>query len=567
MKKIWKEIKLEEDTKLIEKIQNKFNVSELIARIIASKGLEKDEDIQKFLAPTRNDFHDPYEMPDMQKAVDRILKAITTNEKIAIYGDYDVDGITSTTLLKKYFKDRGIEVGTYIPNRLNEGYGLNNEAINKIAEDGYNLIITVDTGITANEQVELARSLNMDVIVTDHHEPAETIPDAVAVVDCKRSDSKYPFRELCGCGVAFKLTQALTKALDISENESLKYLDLAAIGTISDIVPLEDENRVIAKLGLLLVAQTKNVGLRALFNQCKFKTIDSQTVSFGISPRVNACGRMGHQEEALELLVTDDPIVARKKAAIIEDYNKQRQDIEKRIFEEALWEIASDPRYETAKALVVGKKKWHNGVIGIISSKITERFYKPSILINFEEDEAHGSGRSIEGFDLHEAALKCSNHLIQAGGHEMAIGCKLKTSEFEAFRDEFEKYANENITDEMMVPVLNIDYEISDKNFDLKSIEELQLLEPFGAGNNKPTFIYKDLRIDGIRKLSEGKHMKLQLQSGNNTVEAIGFGIGELADEYQIGDRIDVAGNLEINEYNGKKNIQIVLKDLRKSIK
>ena len=324
MKKIWKEIKLEEDTKLIEKIQSKFNVSELIARIIASKGLEKDEDIQKFLAPTRNDFHDPYEMPDMQKAVDRILKAITSNEKIAIYGDYDVDGITSTTLLKKYFKDRGVEVGTYIPNRLNEGYGLNNEAINKIAEDGYNLIITVDTGITANEQVELARSLNMDVIITDHHEPAETIPDAVAVVDCKRSDSKYPFRELCGCGVAFKLTQALTKALDISENESLKYLDLAAIGTISDIVPLEDENRVIAKLGLLLVAQTKNVGLRALFNQCKFKTVDSQTVSFGISPRVNACGRMGHQEEALELLVTDDPIVARKKAAIIEDYNKQR---------------------------------------------------------------------------------------------------------------------------------------------------------------------------------------------------------------------------------------------------
>lgn len=567
MKKIWKEIKLEEDKNLIERIQSTFNVSELIARIIASKGLETEEDIKRFLSPTRNDFYDPYEMPDMKKAVDRILKAITTNEKIAIYGDYDVDGITSTTLLKRYFKDRGVEVGTYIPNRLNEGYGLNNDAINKIADDGYNLIITVDTGITANEQVELAKKLNMDVIVTDHHEPAEEIPKAVAVVDCKRKDSQYPFRELCGCGVAFKLTQALTKALDISENESLKYLDLAAIGTISDIVPLENENRVIAKLGLLLVAQTKNVGLRTLFNQCKFKTLDSQTVSFGISPRINACGRMGHQEEALELLVTEDPIVARKKAEIIEDFNKQRQDIEKRIFEEAIWEIASDPRYETAKALVVGKKKWHNGVIGIISSKITERYYKPSILINFEEEIAHGSGRSIEGFDLHDAMLQCSDHLIQTGGHSMAIGCKLETNEFEAFRDEFEKYANSKITDEMMVPVLNIDYEISDKNFDLRSIEELKLLEPFGSGNNNPTFIYKDLKIVAIRKLSDGKHLKLQLQSGNNNVDAIGFGLGEVADNYLIGDKIDIAGNLEINEFNGKKNIQIVLKDLRKSVK
>jgi len=566
MKKIWSVRKHNVDEQKAKHIEEKFKVSEIVAKVLLEKGIENDNEIEKFFKPTRNDFFDPFEMPDMQKAIDRIVQAITKNEKIAIYGDYDVDGITSTTVLKRYFKDRGIEVGSYIPNRLDEGYGMNEEAVHKIADEGYNLIITVDTGITANKEVELAKKLGIDVIVTDHHEPGESIPECVAVVDCKRVDSTYPFRELCGCGVAFKLTQALSKTLDISENECLKYLDLVAVATISDIVPLESENRLIAQLGLMLLKQTKNEGLRAILKSCNLKKITAESISYIVAPRINACGRLGRQEVALELLLTDDPIVARKKIEEIEEYNKERQAIEQKIYEEALWEIAADPRYEKAKAIVVGKKNWHAGVIGIVSAKITEKYYKPSILIGFEDGIGHGSGRSIKGFDLHEAIIKCGKHLMTAGGHEMAIGCKIEQDEFEKFRDEFEAYADEKITDEMLAEEIEIDYEVDDNLFNVKNIEDLSLLEPYGAGNKKLLFVYKNLKVEAIKKLTEGKHLKLGLRSGNNYIDVIGFNMGSRADEYQIGDKIDVVGNLEINEYNGRKNAQILLKDLRKSI-
>ena len=296
-----------------------------------------DEQIKVFLEPTRHDFHDPYLMPDMNEAIERIKKAIDNKEKITIYGDYDVDGITSVSILYKFFKDLNVETDIYIPNRITEGYGLNENAIRTIFERGTNLIITVDCGITAIDEVKLATELKMDVIVTDHHEPGEDIPeDAIAVIDCKRKDNQYPFRELAGCGVAFKLTQALSKKLQIDEKFYLKNLDLACIGTISDIVPLVDENRTIAKLGLMLVNQTKNIGLKELINQSKYKNINSETVSFGLSPRINASGRMGHQEDGLNLFLTNDPIKARELATKLNEYNNERQKIEKKIFEEVV---------------------------------------------------------------------------------------------------------------------------------------------------------------------------------------------------------------------------------------
>ncbi len=549
----------ENDLNKINNIKSKFHLSDLVCKVLSQKNLTDDE-IEVYLNPTRNDFYDPFLLPDMEKAVERIIKAIDNKEKIIIFGDYDADGITSTTILKRFFKDRNVEISEYIPNRLDEGYGLNIKAIESIAKDGYKLIITVDCGITAIEEVKIAKKLGVDVIITDHHETLDALPNAVAVVDAKRKDNMYPFNQLAGCGVAFKLTQALCQKMKLNENESLKYLDVACVGTISDIVPLVDENRVIAKLGLKLIRVTKNEGLKALFKIANYKKINSTTISFGISPRINACGRMGHQEEALKLFLTEDPIEARNLAQSIERYNKERQEIEKKIYDEAFELIKKD---DDNKCIVLGKEGWHHGVIGIVSSKITDKFYKPSVLLSYEGDEAKGSGRSIPGFDLHEAVSKCSKYLTNFGGHSMAIGLTLKKENFEKFKEEFEKYASEKIKDKPM-PVIDIDEIITSKDLSIDEVKELNVLEPFGEGNLEPNIMYKNLKIQAIRSLSEGKHLRLNLKDENNvTIDAIGFNLGSLADTYQIGDKVDIIGNLGINEFNNMEKVQITLKDLR----
>lgn len=562
MNKTWKVNDI--DKKRAEEISKKFNLEMLASNVLANKDLS-DEEIEIFLNPTRNNFHDPFLMPDMKIAVDRILKAIENNEKILIYGDYDADGITSTTILKRFFNDRNIDVGTYIPNRLDEGYGLNKEAIESIKKDDYKLIITVDTGITANEQIVDAKNAGIDVIVTDHHEPGEELPDAIAVVDCKRKDNKYPFRELAGCGVAFKLICALAQKLELNENEALKYIDLACVGTISDIVPLEDENRIIAKLGLLLLKQTRNLGLRELIRTIGFKEITSETISFGIAPRINACGRMGHQEVALNLFTSDDPIKVREYAYSLEEYNKERQAIEKRIYEESL-KLLEKENIEDKSCIVLGNTNWHNGVIGIVSSKITDKYYKPSLLICFEDNIGKGSGRSIPGFDLHEALTKCSSNLESFGGHSMAVGLKLKKEKYEAFKKEIEEYAKENIKEDVLDREILIDQELQNKDITIHSVRELELLEPFGEGNQEPIVLYKNSKIESIRTLSEGKHIKLNLKNENIKIDAIGFNMGQLANEYLIGDKVDVVGNIKINTFNNFETIQITLIDIRKSL-
>ena len=387
----------------------------------------------------------------------------------------------------------------------------------------------------------------------------------MAVVDCKRKDNKYPFRELAGCGVAFKITQALSEKLNINENEYLKYLDIACIGTISDIVPLVDENRIIAKLGLLLVNQTRNVGLRELIKLTGYKKITSESVSFGISPRINACGRMGHQEVALELFLTNDPIKARELAKKLEDFNKERQQIEKRIYEEAE-ELIQENKEAEKPCVILGKENWHHGIIGIVSSKITEKYYKPSVLVCFEGEDARGSGRSIKGFDLHEALLNLKEYLVTAGGHSMAAGLSLKTNDFENFKKAFEEYAKDKITPEMLESEILIDEEIKKEDANISSVNELSLLEPFGEGNSKPCILYKNLKIKSIRTLSEGKHIKMTLQDDNINIDAIGFNMGNLAEDYRIDDVIDVVGNIEINTFNNRDSVQINLKDIRKSI-
>lgn len=555
----------EPDKNKIEEIKSKYKVNQLLATILANRNILKEEDIRLFLNPTRNDFYNPFLITDMDIAVNRIIKAIENKENITIYGDYDVDGITSITVLKSFLNDIGVETNTYIPNRLIEGYGLNKEAIDKISKKGCNLMITVDCGISAIEEIEYANSLGIETIITDHHEAGNEMPKAIAVIDNKRKDSKYPFRELAGVGVVFKLIQAIGITLKLKEESYLKYLDIVCIGTISDIVPLVDENRVIAKLGLLLVAQTKNIGLRSIINSSGYNKIDSNTISFGVAPRINACGRMGKAEEALELFLSKDKNEVNELTNKLNEHNRKRQETEKTIFENAVEKIKEEHLDEN-KAIIVGGENWHHGVIGIVSSKITEMYFKPSILFSFEEDGiGKGSGRSIPGFDLHEALMKCSDTIEKFGGHSMAVGITVKKDNLEKFKKEFEQIATQSKIDEI-IPIINIDAKVDLSDIDKEMVESLKQLEPFGEANKMPVFAFKNLKIDSIRALSEGKHLKLTLKDNNYIINAIGFNIGYLANEYRIGDKIDVAGVLEINTFNGVDNLQINIKDIMKSI-
>ena len=551
------------DNEKVEELVKKRHITNLLASILVNRGIIDGEKINVFLNPTRKDFYNPFLMPDMEIAVKRIVKAIENKEKIMIYGDYDADGITSITVLKKYLNEIGLKTGEYIPNRLNEGYGLNKDAISKIYNDGYKLMITVDCGISGLEEVDYANSLGMEIIITDHHEPAEKLPEAIAVIDAKRKDNKYPFNQLAGVGVVFKLIQAISTELKLEEKEYLKYLDLVCIGTISDIVPLVDENRVIAKLGLKLIEKTKNIGLKTLLNIADLKKIDSTAISFGVAPRINACGRMGFQEEALQLFLTEDSGEATKIAKRLVQFNQERQAKEKQIFEEVIEKIEKDDKDK--KCIVLAEENWHHGVIGIVASKITEIYYKPSILICLEGDKGKGSGRSVPGFDLYTALTKCSDYIEKFGGHSMAIGITIKKENFEKLKEAIEKYAQEsNISD--IMPIINIDKEINLKNINIEEVKSLELLEPFGEANKMPLFLLRNLKIDSIRALSGGKHLKLTLKQDNNIVDAIGFNMGDLSKEYLLGDKVDVVGTIEINSFGNKENIQINLKDIRKAM-
>ncbi|MBF0985940.1 MAG: single-stranded-DNA-specific exonuclease RecJ [Clostridiales bacterium] len=549
----------------VELLKAKFNLSNLVAKILSNRNIlgreMQEDDIKKFLNPTRDDFYDPFLLPDMEQAVKRIEQAINNNEKILIYGDYDADGITSTTILIKFFKEIGVEVDKYIPNRLEEGYGINNKALEEIKNRGIDLIITVDTGITANDQVKYANELGLDVIITDHHEPSDEIPKAVAVIDAKRKNNKYPFNQLAGCGIAFKLTQAISIKRKLEPSKYLKNLDIVAIGTISDLVPLVDENRVIVKLGLMLVKQTKNIGLRKLLLKSQLREVDSTSISFGITPRINAAGRLGNQYDALNLFITEDVKEAERLSEILNSYNIERQKIGNKIYEEAISQLKDEEK----NCIILGKEDWHHGVIGIVSSKITEKFNKPSILLCFEDNIAKGSGRSVPGFDLYKAISSTKEYLLGFGGHTMACGLSLTVENFEKFKKEITKYIDENVDISKLEKEIYIDEILTIDDLDIEEIKELKSLEPFGEENPEPIIMYENVEINGIRTLSENKHLKLSLKKNDKIIDAIGFNLGELAEKYKIGDTIDIVGNIEINSFNGKDLIQIRLIDIRKA--
>ena len=431
-------------------------------------------------------------------------------------------------------------------------------------DNNTDLMITVDCGISGIEDIEYANSLGLDTIITDHHEPLDVLPNAKAVIDPKIEGHNYPFRELAGVGVVFKLIQAISIKLNLDAKEYLKYLDLVCLGTISDIVPLVDENRVITKLGLKLIEVQKNPGLKYLIDASGFKKINSGVVSFGIAPRINACGRMGFAEDALKLFISNNLDEIQRLTGKLNEYNRQRQNTEKDIIKHAL-EMIEQGEENEREVIVLSSKGWHHGVIGIVASKITDMYLKPSILLCEEDGICKGSGRSVPGLDLHEALNVVNDDLEKYGGHSMAVGVSVRRENFEKFKEDINNYVKSLDIGEIK-PVLNIDMEVPLKEISIDTVKDLRNLEPFGEANETPLFLIKNVKIESIRAITEGAHLKLTLRDENMTIDAIGFHLGEYVDNYKLGDKVDIVGNLDINSYNGRESVQVNLKDISKSL-
>ena len=561
MQKTWCLRKYDEEK--IEKIKSTYNVSDIMAKLLMSRNIQF-QDIDMFLNGTIDDLYDPYDIKDMEKIVDRIDVALKKHEKVCIYGDYDVDGITSITIMYKFLTKLGIDIMYYLPDRLVEGYGINNNALDEIKSQGVSLIITVDCGITAIEEIEYAKKIGLDVCITDHHECTENLPDAYAIINPKRKDDNSKFKMLAGVGVAFKCLMAIAEKYNLAKEEYLKYLDIVSIGTISDIVPLVGENRIISKYGLKIMEKTKNLGLKELLKIVNYKDIDSMMVSFGMAPRINACGRMGNASAAVKLLLEKDYQKAEKIAMELDELNQERKNVESIIYNQTL-DIIKKENLEDKNSIVLYNSSWHNGVIGIVASRLVNMYYKPVILLTKEHGFIRGSGRCPSGFSLYDALSECKELLIQFGGHELAAGLSIDEKNIEAFIEKFEEVVkNRKYT--ICDQIINIDSVISRKNLNAQIIKDIRALKPYGQSNQVPIFLYKGLKVAAIRTIKDDKHLKLVLKDDKSLIDAVGFSLGIRRDEIRIGDKIDVVANIELNSYNTPKTIQLVIQDFKKSV-
>ncbi len=547
-------------------LSKKINISPEISQILNNRGIENEKDAEIFMNPSLEYLRDPFLMKDMKKSTERIKKAIENKERIYIYGDYDVDGVSSTSILYLYFKSIGFPVKYYIPNRLEEGYGINEDAIKKIHDDGCDLIITVDCGITSVKEVELANELGIDVIITDHHECQSEIPDAYAIVNPKQEDCNYPFDMLCGCGVAFKMIQALTDEEEF-KTSMFDYLEIVTLATICDIVPLIDENRIIVKNGLKLMKEGKNLGLRELIKVCGIETnkIGSSHIGFSIGPRINASGRLGYSYLGVQLFTTDNEDEAKEIANILEGKNIERQMIESKMYKEAEEILSSDERFKDDKVLVIAKEGWQHGIIGIVASKLTEKYYKPTILLTIEDGEATGSARSIKGFSIFDALVSCKDLMNKFGGHEQAAGLALDAKNIDELRVRINEIADYNLSKEDLIENIKVEYELKEDSATLDLVDNLHKLEPFGLSNPSPRFIMRDLLLTNIFKMGKNKqHLKIIVEN-KKSYECVGFNMAYLADNFQLGDKVDILFQVDENNYNNERKVQFLLKDIRLS--
>ncbi len=547
------------------RISEKFNVPHIVAKILCARGFS-DEAIEGFLCNDMHFLYNPFLLNDMQKAVDRINEAACNGEKVAVYGDYDVDGITATYIMYDYLCGIFTDCIYYIPNRLDEGYGINTDAIDKLKDQNVSLIITVDVGITAISEVEYAKSLGIDVIITDHHELKDEIPDAVAVINPKIRNANYPFDALAGVGVAFKLIYAHS---GLNMEIVNKYSDMAAIGTIADMVPLFDENRFIASLGIEKLRHTSNKGLRAIMSVAGIsqENLSSADISFAIAPRLNAAGRMTHAGEAVELLLGKDTKEAYARAEELDACNRERQNLEQEIFSEATHIIEKNKLYEN-NFIMVTKEGWAHGVIGIVSSKITDKYYKPSAVVSINEDgSGKASGRSIKGINLFEVLNTCSDNLTKFGGHELAAGFTVKPGEADIFYKKINSKISEFLTDEIATPYIEIDCVIEPEDVNLEQVESLHILEPYGIGNRSPVFCMEDVIVESIRYTQNGKHAFLTCSKNGITMEFPAFSMTDTIKGFGKGDYVHIAGTLGVNTFRGTTKAQFVIRDIKFSEK
>lgn len=545
------------------RISENLNVSPLAANILCARGFGY-EDAKDFLNTDDSFFHDPFLLNDMQKAVDRINLAVGQKEKIAVYGDYDVDGITSTYILFDYLKSLGADVTYYIPDRISEGYGMNCSAIDTLKLQGVTLIITVDVGITATKEVDYAASVGIDVIVTDHHALKETLPEAIAVINPKIPSAGYPFDSLAGVGVAFKLIYAHS---GLDNKIFQRYCDIVAIGTIADMVALCNENRFIASLGIEKLKSTDNAGIKAIMAVAGLKKeeITSSDISFAIAPRLNAAGRMTHAEDSVKLLLETDDKAALILAEELDNCNKMRQKEEQKIFDECL-EIIEENKLFDDSFILVAKKGWAHGIIGIVSSKITEKFYKPSAVVSINEDgTAKASGRSIKGVNLFEALSACSDQLTKFGGHELAAGFSVLSDNIAIFHDEINKYITPLLTEDVKTPTIEIDSIITLSDINLDCAESLCVLEPYGIENRPPVLCVENVKLESVRYTQNQKHAFITVSKDGIQRELPAFSMADVIKSFCVGDYISVAGTLGTNSFRGSIKAQFIVRDIKYS--
>lgn len=536
-----------------------------MAVILMNRGIKTEKAASSYMRKSLEDIHNPFMLDGMEEAVERILSALEKNEKIVIYGDYDVDGITSTATVYKFLKSQGADVSYYIPDRFSEGYGINILAINKIARSGAKLMITVDCGITAVGEVEFAKTQGLDIIITDHHSCHEEIPKAVAAINPKRTDSSYPFPHLAGVGVAFKLILALAIKLGMNTREVfMEYVDMVALGTIADVVPLVDENRVIADKGINAIENTKNKGMKALLNIAGAggKSVDVNSVAFFASPRLNAAGRLENASLSVELMTCNDDERAKEIAEHLDELNSKRKEIEQKIFEEAYKQAEEMPR--DTLVYVLSGKGWNHGVIGIVASRISEAFYRPCILISVENGKGKGSGRSVPEMNLFDALSDSEELLTAFGGHSQAAGLSIAEECIPEFTKRINDFAKKNVDVASLVPKLYIDCNLGSASVTMQVAKMIEALAPFGEGNEVPVFSMMGLKVMSVQSMgADKKHLRLRLSDKNNIFNTVGFGMGEFEEKLSVGMTVNIAFNMNINTYQGSENLQLILKDIK----
>jgi single-stranded-DNA-specific exonuclease len=557
------------DFQKIEELSKSLGIDPVLGSILVQRGIDNFDKAKHFFRPSLDDLHDPFLMKDMEKAVDRIHLAMAENQNILIYGDYDVDGTTAVSLVYDYLRTRYANIATYIPDRYKEGYGVSFAGIDFAEDNDVSLIIALDCGIKALDKVIYAKEKGIDFIICDHHRPGEILPEAVAVLDPKRDDCSYPYDELCGCGIGFKLIQALGQVNDQNIDDFIPYLDLVATAIAADIVPLTGENRILSFFGLKVINQDPRPGIRALVHEIKKETLDITDVVFIIAPRINAAGRIKHGSFAVELLTEKNVDKALEYAISINAYNAERKDLDKLITKEALQQI-KDLKEEQTYTSVVYKENWHKGVIGIVASRLIEQYYRPTLVFTKSGDKLAASARSVKGFDVYNALEQCSDLIEQFGGHKYAAGLTLDPKNYQKFKEKFETVVKNSIPKELLERQLKIDAELYLSNINSKFHRILKQLGPFGPQNMKPVFAASGLRDNGYgRRIgADGNHLKLSIVTGadQKTYNAIGFGLGNKYDLISSGNPFKAAFTIEENHWNGITSLQLNIKDLMEDV-